>query len=112
MVVVTFRGHSDTNELIQLLATVITITATATAWLWRQAHPTKDWPLSLEQTANDLAEELRWQWERSAAEKKLIASAPTNSSSPPSGYRPSRLCTRRHWLRLKGRAPLSMVFDT
>jgi hypothetical protein len=54
----------------------MTITATASAWLWKRAHPTKVRQLSLDQAANELAEELRRQWERAAAEQGLIVPAP------------------------------------
>jgi hypothetical protein len=75
-VVATVRNHSDTSELIQALGVVITITATASAWLWKRAHPTKVRQLPLDQAANELAEELRRQWERAAAEQGLIVPAP------------------------------------
>lgn len=75
-VAATFRNYNDIDELIQALAAVLTITVTAAAWLWGRAYPPKVRQLSLEQATDELAEELRRQWERAAAEQGLVVPAP------------------------------------
>ena len=67
--------YPHTRDLIQTLVAVAAVAVPGTAWLWRRAHPAEA-RLPLEQAADELAEELRRQWERVAAEQGLIVPAP------------------------------------
>ncbi|MGH3853448.1 MAG: NACHT domain-containing protein [Pseudonocardiaceae bacterium] len=68
------RGSADT--LVTTLIAVLTTTAGAVRWLWRRAGLTRAARLPLERAADELAEQLRQQWERAAAERGLTYPAP------------------------------------
>lgn len=63
-------------KLVAALVTVATAVSGAAAGLWRRARPTEVARLPLERAADELAEQLRRQWERVAAERGLIHPAP------------------------------------
>lgn len=67
------RDQSSADALVQTLIAVATAAAGATAALWKRAQPGR---LPLERAADELAEQLRRQWERAAAERGLIHPAP------------------------------------
>jgi len=69
----------DRDSAIRLVAafvTVATAAASVATWLWRRARPTEVARFPLERAADELAEQLRRQWERVAAERGLIHPAP------------------------------------
>ncbi len=68
-VVLLFLGINA--ELVGTLIAVVTTAVGAATWLWKRARPTKDARLSLERAADELAEQLRRQWKRAAAERGL-----------------------------------------
>ncbi|MGH3848823.1 MAG: hypothetical protein ACRDRT_03830, partial [Pseudonocardiaceae bacterium] len=70
-----FRGGSA-DTLVTTLITVMTTTAGAVRWLWRRAGLTRAVQLPLERAADELAEQLRQQWERAATERGLAYPAP------------------------------------
>ncbi|MGH3828969.1 MAG: NACHT domain-containing protein [Pseudonocardiaceae bacterium] len=67
-------GSADT--LVTTLIAVAGATAGAVRWLWRRAGLTRAARLPLERAADELAEQLRQQWERAAAERGLTYPAP------------------------------------
>lgn len=75
---VAFLFHDPTRDspsaLVSTLVTVATAAITAAAWLWRQRRPSPRLPL--EHAADELAEQLRQQWARAAAERRLITPPP------------------------------------
>lgn len=77
---VAFVFHSGSwgsaATLVTTLVTVVTTGASAAGWLWKLARPTGAEPLPLERAADQLAEQLRRQWERAAAERGLTSLAP------------------------------------
>ncbi|MBV8542246.1 MAG: hypothetical protein JO268_17215, partial [Pseudonocardiales bacterium] len=68
------RGSADT--LVSTLVTVVTTATGAAMWLWRRLRPTGAARLPVERAADELAEQLRRQWERAAAERRLSSPAP------------------------------------
>ena len=69
IVVLLFRGISA--ELIGTLIAVVTTAAEIVRRLWKRARPAGAARLSLERAADALAEQLRRQWKRAAAERGL-----------------------------------------
>jgi hypothetical protein len=68
------RGSADT--LVSTLVTVATAAVSAATWLWTRAHRTGVARLPLERAADELAEQLRQQWERAATERGLTYPTP------------------------------------
>jgi hypothetical protein len=66
----------DIRDLVQSLAAVVTVAAGAVVWLWARARPNKAALLPLERAADELAEQLRRQWEQAAIERGLTHPIP------------------------------------
>jgi hypothetical protein len=69
-------GDPKHLPVVEALAAVAAVAVPSTAWLWKWAHRTKAPLLPLKRAADELAEQLRRQWERVAAEQGLIVPAP------------------------------------
>ncbi|MGH3855775.1 MAG: hypothetical protein ACRDR6_20265 [Pseudonocardiaceae bacterium] len=70
------RTRGSATELVSALVAVATATAGAAGWLWRRAGLTGAARLPLERAADELAEQLRRQWEQAAAEQGLTYPEP------------------------------------
>ncbi len=68
------RGSADT--LVSTLVTVATAAVSAATWLWTRAHRSGVARLPLGRAADELAEQLRQQWERAATERGLTYPTP------------------------------------
>jgi len=79
-VVFVFHVHSGSQEpaagMVSALVAVATAATSAAAWLWTRVRPPEATRLSLGRAADELAEQLRRQWERAAAERGLIHPTP------------------------------------
>ncbi|HCT77512.1 MAG TPA: hypothetical protein DGG94_13100 [Micromonosporaceae bacterium] len=67
------KAPGDELDLVGVVLAVITLAGTVTAWLWRRE---KSGPVDISVTADRLAVELRVQWEKAAAERKLLYPMP------------------------------------
>jgi hypothetical protein len=79
LAMVAFRstpGDSRGAEEVGALIAVTTAGTSVTGWLWRLAQRTGAPPLPLQRAADELAEQLRRQWDRVAAEQRLTRPAP------------------------------------
>ncbi len=70
------RTRGSVETLVSTLIAVATATAGTARWLWRRAGLTGAARLPLERAADELAEQLRRQWERAAAERGLTYPEP------------------------------------
>ncbi|MGH3773780.1 MAG: hypothetical protein ACRDRW_20720 [Pseudonocardiaceae bacterium] len=75
-VIVDFRTRGSAEALVSTLIAVATATVGAAGWLWRRAGLTRASWLPLERAVDELAEQLRRQWERAAAERGLTYPEP------------------------------------
>lgn len=70
------RNGVPANALVSTLVGVATAAVSAATWLWTRARPSAVSQLSLERAADELAKQLRRQWERAAAERGLTSPGP------------------------------------
>jgi hypothetical protein len=77
VVTVVFLRYSSSEELVETLITVATTGASAAAGLWNLATRPRRAPLLLHRAADELAEQLRREWEQVATERGLTRPAPT-----------------------------------
>jgi hypothetical protein len=68
--------RDSAGTLVQTLVTVATAATGVATWLWTRLRPTGVAQLPLERAADELAEQLRGQWDQAAAERKLTHPAP------------------------------------
>ena len=72
-----YSGNRDSAAaLVSTFVSAATAAAGAAAWLWKRAQSAGTARLPLERAADELAEQLRQQWERGAAERGLTYPAP------------------------------------
>ncbi|MGH3829214.1 MAG: NACHT domain-containing protein [Pseudonocardiaceae bacterium] len=71
-----FGTRDSPGTLVETLVTVLTAGTGAAAELWRRASRTGTAPLALERAADELAEQLRRQWERATLERGLASPQP------------------------------------
>ncbi|MBV9012448.1 MAG: hypothetical protein JO272_10440 [Pseudonocardiales bacterium] len=76
-VAVVFRLYHSSNNLVETLITVVTTGTSAAAGLWNLATRPGRAPLPLHRAADELAEQLRQEWEQTATERGLTRPAPT-----------------------------------
>jgi hypothetical protein len=70
------RAQISVEALVETLVGVASVVTSTAAWLLARSRPTPAPWLSLERTADELAEQLRRQWERAAAEQGLLYPPP------------------------------------
>ncbi|MEA2202736.1 MAG: hypothetical protein QOI89_3416 [Solirubrobacteraceae bacterium] len=69
-------NRDSAGTLVAALAAVATVVGPSAVWLWTQMRRTEASYLSLNHAADQLAEEVRQQWERAAGERGLMYPAP------------------------------------
>lgn len=63
---------NSAGALVQTLVGLATTACTAAGWLWAQRRPVQASRSQLERAADELAEQVRRQWERAAGERRLM----------------------------------------
>lgn len=63
---------NSVGTLVQTVVGLVTTACTVAGWLWARRQPTQASRSQVERAADELAEQVRQQWERAAAERQLM----------------------------------------
>lgn len=66
------RDPKSAGALVQTLVGLATTACTVAGWMWARRRPVQASRSQLERAADELAEQVRRQWERAAGERRLM----------------------------------------